>query len=53
MGLFGKSKAEKIAELKEKQSMLNGRELKKLLKKLNKITLNFQIKKMPLLKETA
>ena len=29
MGLFGKSKAEK---LKEKQSMLNGRELKKLLK---------------------
>ena len=31
MGLFGKSKAEKIAELKEKQSMLNGRELKKLL----------------------
>ena len=32
MGLFGKSKAEKIAELKEKQSMLNGKELKKLLK---------------------
>ena len=32
MGLFGKSKAEKIAELKEKQSMLNGRELKKILK---------------------
>ena len=32
MGLFGKSKAEKMAELKEKQSMLNGRELKKLLK---------------------
>ena len=31
MGLFGKSKAEKIAELKEKQSMLNGRKLKKLL----------------------
>ena len=31
MGLFGKSKAEKIAELKEKQSMQNGRELKKLL----------------------
>jgi hypothetical protein len=31
MGLFGKSKAEKMAELKEKQSMLNGRELKKLL----------------------
>ena len=31
MGLFGKSKAEKIAEFKEKQSMLNGRELKKLL----------------------
>ena len=25
MGLFGKSKAEKIAEFKEKQSMLNGR----------------------------
>jgi len=32
MGLFGKSKAEKIAELEEKQSMLNGKELKKLLK---------------------
>ena len=32
MGLFGKSKAQKIAEFKEKQSMLNGRELKKLLK---------------------
>ena len=31
MGLFGKSKAEKMAELKEKQSMLNCRELKKLL----------------------
>ena len=31
MGLFGKSKAEKIAEFKEKQSMLNGKELKKLL----------------------
>jgi len=30
MGLFGKSKAEKIAEFKEKQSMLKGRELKKL-----------------------
>jgi len=32
MVLFGKSKAEKMAELKEKQSMLNGKELKKLLK---------------------
>ena len=32
MGLFVKSKAEKIAELEEKQSMLNGKELKKLLK---------------------
>ena len=32
MGLFGKSKAEKMAELKEKQSMLNGKELKNLLK---------------------
>jgi len=31
MGLFGKSKEQKIAEFKEKQSMLNGRELKKLL----------------------
>ena len=31
MGLFGKSKKEKMAELKEKQSMLHGRELKKLL----------------------
>ena len=34
MGLFGKSKEEKIAEFKEKQSMLNGKELKKLLKLL-------------------
>ena len=32
MGLLGKSKEEKIAELKEKQSTLNGQELKKLLK---------------------
>ena len=32
MGLFGKSKEEKIAELKQKQSMKNGKELKKLLK---------------------
>ena len=32
MGLFGKSKEEKIAELKIKQSMKNGKELKKLLK---------------------
>jgi len=32
MGFFGKSKAEKIDELKKKQSMLNGKELKKLLK---------------------
>ena len=32
MGLFGKSKEQKIAEFKEKQSMLNGKELKKLLK---------------------
>ena len=32
MGLFGKSKEQKIAELKEKQSMLNGKQLKKLLK---------------------
>ena len=31
MGLFGKSKEQKIAEFKEKQSMLNGMELKKLL----------------------
>ena len=31
MGLFGKSKEQKIAKFKEKQSMLNGRELKKLL----------------------
>jgi len=29
MGLFGKSKEQKIAEFKEKQSMLNGRELKR------------------------
>ena len=32
MGLFGKSKEEKIAELKNNQSMKNGKELKKLLK---------------------
>ena len=32
MGLFGKSREQKIAEFKEKQSMLNGNELKKLLK---------------------
>ena len=32
MGLFGKSKEEKIAEFKEKQSILNGNEHKKLLK---------------------
>ena len=32
MGLFGKSKEEKIAELKKNQSMRNGKELKKLLK---------------------
>ena len=32
MGLFGKSKEEKIVEFKEKQSILNGKELKKLLK---------------------
>jgi len=31
MGLFGKSKEQKIAEFKEKQSMLNGKQLKKLL----------------------
>jgi len=31
MGLFGKSKKEKMAEFKEKQYMLNGNELKKLL----------------------
>ena len=32
MGLFGKSKEEKIDELKKKRSMKNGKELKKLLK---------------------
>jgi hypothetical protein len=32
MGLFGKSKEQKIAELKNKQSLKNGKELKKLLK---------------------
>ena len=31
MGLFGKSREQKITEFKEKQSMLNGKELKKLL----------------------
>ena len=37
MGLFGKSREQKIAEFKEKQSMLNGKELKKLLKLFNEI----------------
>jgi len=32
MGLFGKAKEQKIAEYKKKQSMLNGKKLKKLLK---------------------
>ena len=32
MRLFGKSKEEKILELRKKQSMKNGKELKKLLK---------------------
>ena len=32
MGLFGKSKEEKIVKLKKNQSMRNGKELKKLLK---------------------
>ena len=32
MGLFRKSKEEKLAKLKEKQSMRNGKDLKKLLK---------------------
>ena len=32
MGFFGKSKEEKIAKFKEKQSMSNGKELKKILK---------------------
>ena len=32
MGLFGKSKEEKIAKLKKNQSIMNGKELKKLLK---------------------
>ena len=31
MGFFGKSKEEKIAKFKEKQSMSNGKELKKIL----------------------
>ena len=32
MGLFRKSKEEKLAELKENQSIRNGKDLKKLLK---------------------
>ena len=32
MGLFGRSKEEKLAKLKEKQSIRNGQDLKKLLK---------------------
>ena len=32
MGLFGRSKEEKLAKLKEKQSIRNGQNLKKLLK---------------------
>jgi len=34
MGFFGKSKEKKIAEFKEKRSMMYGKELKKKLKTL-------------------
>ena len=34
MGFFGKLREKKIAQFKEKQSMMNGKELKKILKTL-------------------
>ncbi|SVC12048.1 uncharacterized protein METZ01_LOCUS264902, partial [marine metagenome] len=55
MGLFGKSKERKIAELKEKQSMLNGKELKKLLKlfKENRDEIEKRTGKRPDIDETT
>ena len=55
MGLFGKSKEEKIAEFKEKQSLSNGKELKKLLKlfKENRDKIEEQTGKRPDIDDTT
>ena len=55
MGLFGKSKEEKIAEFKEKQSLRNGKELKKLLKlfKENRDKIEKQTGKRPDIDDTT
>lgn len=55
MGLFGKSKEEKIAEFKEKQSLRNGKELKKLLKlfKENRDKIEEQTGKRPDIDDTT
>ena len=55
MGLFGKSKEQKIAEFKEKQSMLNGGELKKLLKmfKENRDEIEKRTGKRPYIDDTT
>ena len=55
MGLFGKSKEEKIAKLKKNQSMRNGKELKKLLKifKENRDKIEKQTGKRPEIDDTT
>ena len=55
MGLFGKSKEEKIAELKKNQSIRNGKELKKLLKifKENRDKIEKQTGKRPEIDDTT
>jgi len=55
MGLFGKSKKEKITEMKMKQSMKNGKELKKLLKifKENRDKIEKQTGKRPEIDDTT
>ena len=55
MGLFGKSKEEKIAKLKKNQSIMNGKELKKLLKifKENRDKIEKQTGKRPEIDDTT
>ena len=55
MGLFGKSKEEKIAKLKKNQSIRNGKELKKLLKifKENREKIEKQTGKRPEIDDTT
>ena len=55
MGLFGKSKEEKIAKLKKNQSIRNGKELKKLLKifKENRDKIEKQTGKRPEIDDTT